>query len=150
MITRRALLRAVQSEPRVNPTVNPRLKKQGSHGSILFETLLTLFFIVLPLCGMQMELIRAAQYQVVLHHISFLLARSVGLGGEARRAFIQATQLVTEGLGDRERFRILNKSDWFVQERGGGLEAKVRYRYPGLIPVFYSRPQMTKKCLFCW
>jgi hypothetical protein len=136
---------------RLAMTINLRGTKRSPRGSILLEGVLSLFFIVLPLSGLQLELIRSAQYQVMFHHLSFLFVRSVALGSEQRIAFNRAIEVVTTGLGQGERLRIQRRSETFLEEGPRGLVGRVRYRYPGLlVPFFHSRPQTTKRCLFSW
>jgi hypothetical protein len=117
-------------------------------GSILLEGTLGLALVLLPLFGFECEVIRASQYQALFHHWAFHYVRSRALGITERVAQHQIRVKAAAAFGPGEARRI---SRSFLSESwraSGGIRGRLKYRYPGFLPLLHSRFQVTKVCLF--
>jgi hypothetical protein len=122
----------------------------GRRGSVLIEGVLTLGLLVLPTMGLNLELIRAAQYQAGLHHVGFLYTRFRTFGVEERAARRRAIGALTRAFGAKEARRWQRSVDTEFESHDGFGEGTVVYRYPGFHAYLHDRFQMTKRCRFSW
>jgi hypothetical protein len=109
-------------------------KRNRAKGSILIEGLLVLSFLMIPVVGLNLELIRAGQKQVELHDFCFSYTRCRALGGKD-------TQCRNFG-GPIPHQR----STAFIDSKG--IEGKAVIRYYGFFRFLHDRFQMTKRCHF--
>ena len=121
----------------------------GKGGSVLVESLVSLLVLILPCFFFHLELIRAAQYQSLLHHWAFRYVRERAMGSSEERARDEFLTTAKLAFGSGEYRKLSNNihSDLhFLPSRG--LRGRLRYRYPGFLARFHERFQVTKTCLF--
>jgi hypothetical protein len=118
--------------------------------------------LVLLAAGMNIELVRRAQYEVILRHSCFLYVRERALGAGIARSREKILSFIENALGSRRARALLAGLDWTERSVPDGLEAKVQYRYPSLIRFPYDFVKkngerlafhkhhfiLTEKCLF--
>lgn len=122
--------------------------RKAQSGSVLVEAVFALSLIIIPLIGVNLEVIRGAQYQVILQEMVFRYTRYRVFHVADERAR-RASLFVTRAFGDGESTRMKRSAHFSFEPKSNYGEGVVVYRYPGFFPM-HDRIQMTKRCRFSW
>jgi len=130
-----------------------------ARGSVLVEGCFAIGLLTFGLM-LNLEIVRRAQFEVVLHHAIFLYTRDRALGENVGVSRRDATGFLAAALGDAKGRAMARRLRFRDYTWDGGIEGSVFYRYPFFIPfstagmrVPNNQPtrhhfEMTKKCRF--
>jgi len=104
---------------------------------ILQEAAITLFILSLAV-GMNLELVRRAQYEVLFRHACFLYVRERSLGSGLAKSRHAVFTFLETALGYRKTRSVFIGLHLDEVRVAQGLEAKVHYRYPSLVQFLYQ------------
>jgi hypothetical protein len=135
-------------------------RREGSNnqGGVLVEGVVCIALVLLTL-GLNLGIVRSAQYSVTLRHACFLYARWRALGNRENDALRRVRNLLRKTLPIKEADRI-GRLLVFEAPANGELVAKVAFRYMRLFlpyrdPILprdrlnpRNRPQLTEQCRF--
>ena len=120
-------------------------------GSVSFEAVLALNFILIPAMALLAESSRVRLQRLVLHASAFHYVRQRALGSDNRES-ISATKVFRPLLGRAERRQASQTHHWESGQYPSSREVwgRVRVRVHSFFPELQPRFQVTERCRFSW
>ena len=129
--------------------------KSARQGSVLIEGIMALTLLLLAVC-LNLELLRRAQYEVLLHHGAFFLARGKALGVSGRESRHELKLFLERALGRSLGNRLHHFTAVDGQVNSSGSTVTLRYRFPTFLRFEFPNREgqnkhhfeLTKVCRF--